>query len=200
MTRKKKGYVDYQQRAYDLDVGDAVLPLYAEEASAGRIVALYPAIGMADVQFSYGQGRFPVEDLQRISESELGAKAPHFENIPGGAGTVSVPGGPKPQKRLASAKKVALDWMKKALYWDEEPRRYRAPKSELDSGAFSCPRCRHSTMVLRKYKIQGRLLVCPNCNFLIKRENVKGSGFEKPETPEISPREEVSDLFLGGKK
>jgi hypothetical protein len=55
-------------------------------------------------------------------------------------------------------------------------------------------------MQLRKYKFSGRLLVCPNCNFMIKRENVKGSGFEKAELPEITESDEVSGLLTGGKK
>jgi len=197
MSRKKKGYVDYQQRSYDLNVGDAVIPQYDENTSVGRIVALYPAIGMADVQFTYGQGRYPVEDIERVVESELGAKAPNFESIPGGAGTVSVPGGPRPKK--ASASRVASDYIKIALYWDQGPRIYRATKPEQDGSGFFCPKCR-SPLQLRKYKIQGKLFVCPDCNFMIKRENVKGSGFEKPGPPEITESGEVSGLVLGGKK
>lgn len=200
MARKKKSYVNYQQMSYDFKVGDPVVPLYSEEHIAGRLVALYPAIGMADVQFPYGNGRFPVEDIQKVNDNELGGLAPKWEDIPGGAGTVSVPGGPKPLKRVASAERVATAFMKQALYWDKEPREYRATRSEQEGGNFSCPRCRQSPMSLRKYKIEGKLLVCPNCNFLIKRENIKGSGFEPPELPEISPRRDLQGLVLGGKK
>lgn len=198
MSRKKKGYVNFQQRAYDFDVGDAVIPQYDENTSVGRIVALYPAIGMADVQFSYGQGRYPVEDIEKVAESELGASAPNFEDVPGGAGTVSVPGGPRSKR--ASAERVASDYMKLALYWDQGPRIYRATKAEQEGASYTCPKCRQAPLQLRKYKIKGSLLVCPNCSFLIKRENVKGSGYEKPDPPEITETYSVSGLVMGGKE
>ena len=198
MSQKKKGFANYQQRSYDLEVGDAVIPQYDNNSSVGRVVALYPAIGMADVQFSYGQGRYPVEDIEKVTESQLGASAPNFEDVPGGAGTVSVPGGPRP--KTASAEKIASSYMKKALYWDQGPRIYRATRSEQEGGGYCCPKCRHSPLQLRKYKIKGRLLVCPACNFMIKQENVKGSGHERPEPPGITPNDDMSGLVLGGKK
>lgn len=197
MKRKKKGYMNFQQRAYDFKVGDAVIPQYDENTSVGRIVALYPAIGMADIQFSYGQGRYPVEDIEKVTESELGASAPNFEDVPGGAGTVSVPGAP-PKK--ASAIRVASQYMKYALYWDQGPRIYRATREEQEGTSYICPKCKDTPMLLKKYKFEGKLLVCPECNFMIKRENIKGSGWEKAEPPSITESGSVSGLVMGGKK
>jgi hypothetical protein len=171
-------YVDYQQRASEYAVGDLALPLGMDEAAAGRVVAVYPAIGMIDVEFPHGSGRYPVESLQRVTD--ISAKPPHAINdtIPGGNISVSVPGGPNTSDRLVSPSRVASAFVKKALYWGSQNRRYRATQDELDSGEYLCPRCKEQTLRPAIYKRQDgkstKLLGCGNCLFLIKRCDIIG--------------------------
>lgn len=93
MGKTATTYLDYQQRAAEFRVGDAVVPFGATAERAGRVVAVFPAIGMVDVEFSYGNKRYPVEDLQRIRPSSP-VISPLTDSVPGGAGTVPVPNGP----------------------------------------------------------------------------------------------------------
>lgn len=97
MGSRKAMYVDYQARALAFKVGDRVYPfLGGNPANSGTVVAVWPAIGMVDLQFSHGSARYPVEDLvfspeQNPRERDVALK---YDSVPGGAGTVSVPGGP----------------------------------------------------------------------------------------------------------
>lgn len=93
MGKTATTYLDYQQRAAEFRVGDAVVPFGADTHYAGRVVAVFPAIGMVDVEFSYGNKRYPVEELQRIRPSQP-VISPMTDSVPGGAGTVPVPNGP----------------------------------------------------------------------------------------------------------
>jgi len=93
MGKTATTYLDYQQRAAEFRVGDAVIPFGARPEQAGRVVAVFPAIGMVDVEFSYGNKRYPVEDLQRIRPSQP-VISPMTDSVPGGSGTVPVPNGP----------------------------------------------------------------------------------------------------------
>lgn len=182
----KKGtvYVDYQQRASEFHVGDVVLPYGADESQAGRVVALFPAIGMVDVEFPHGSKRLPVEDVQRITGIiDIPADVAH-NSVPGGTGTVSVPGGPhaphppSQQEKRASSQRVAEAYVKKALYWGSMNRRYRATQEELDGGAYLCPRCKDVPLRSTVYKRQDgksmKLLGCGSCLFLIKRCDIIG--------------------------
>ena len=90
-------YIDYQQRASEFSVGDAVAPFGADSMVSGRVVSVFPAIGMVDVEFAYGNKRYPVEDLQRIRQDSP-VNEPHHDSVPGGAGSVEVPGGPDPSR------------------------------------------------------------------------------------------------------
>lgn len=201
-------YIDYQQRATEFSVGDAVVPFGSDSKVSGRVVAVYPAIGMVDVEFAYGSKRYPVEDLQRIRQDSP-VNEPLHDSVPGGAGSVEVPGGPDPkinapdtpqptfsvdddeedierEKRRTArieshlSERVAKAWVKKALYWGDLDRKYRANKSEVSSGNLSCPKCGHEHLRKAIYKrTQGaseRLLGCPACMFLIKRCDIMGLG------------------------
>lgn len=99
--RKRAIYVDFQQRAREFAVGDQVFPFNLGADFTGRVVAIFPAIGMVDVQWPHGPERYPVEELQRIVINDTGAVFPDPPNpinddVPGGAGSQGVPGGPKP--------------------------------------------------------------------------------------------------------
>jgi len=181
-------YVDYQQRAREFTVGDMAFPLAGgatDEAQAGRVVAVWPAIGQVDLEFAWGSGRYSVEDVQRVTDSI--AKPPDAESVtvPGGAGTVGVPGGPGAKRASMSMDRVAHAFVKSALYWASKNRHYRATKEELDGGKYACPKCHpHEETGDRpylrpaNYKRQDgqshRLLGCPQCLFLIKRCDILG--------------------------
>lgn len=102
---KKNAYVDYQQRAREFAKGDLVFDIInGSQDTSGRVVAVFPAIGMVDVQYTHGTVRHPVEELQRIVVNDSGSvfpdpPNPKNEDVPAGAGTVSVPGGPLPSTK-----------------------------------------------------------------------------------------------------
>jgi len=161
--------VNYQERATEFSIGDLVSPFGMSRDEAGRVVTVWPAIGMVDVQFPGGVRRLPVEDLQR--SNDRGNPIPSdFESVPGGVPTVSVPGGPLPPR-------VAAAYAKKALYWADKDRQYRMSQPEIDGGCPTCPRCaEHPALRKAIYKRRDgssdRLLGCPSCMFLIKTTDI----------------------------
>ena len=105
MGRRTAAVTDYQQRAREFQVGDLVYPfLSGNRDLMGRVVGVYPAIGMVQVQWPHGSERMPVEDLQRFESDEY--KPPEVENdtVPGGRHTVPVSSG---TGRTASVNRVA---------------------------------------------------------------------------------------------
>ena len=162
---------NYQELATEFSVGDKVAPFGMFASQAGRVTAVYPAIGMVDVEMPTGNRRWPVEDLQRFED---GNAAPTYtSSVPGGTGTVSVPGGPFPK---ASSERVAQAHLRQALYWAQNDRQYKMTRNELDAGRPCCPTkgCDLHGEALKKtiYKRRGGastpLLGCPGCLFLIK--------------------------------
>lgn len=100
----KRSYVDYQQRATEFKKGDVVYPNFGRQEVPGRVVAVYPAIGMVDIEWPHGSSRMPVEDLQIYIQQEYNPPAVEHDNVPGGKGTVSVPGGPKDSAKVRLAR------------------------------------------------------------------------------------------------
>jgi hypothetical protein len=162
----------------------------ANPAIGGTVVAVWPAIGMIDVQFPHGASRYPVEDMV-IDNSDTFENFGDFaaDGIPGGTPTVSVPGGPTPllkdqreeiteEALTRVASRVIEAHVKKALYWDAPDRKYRMNRGELEAGVPTCPRC--SGVGLRKvvYKREDgrneKLHCCPDCLFLIRRSDIIG--------------------------
>lgn len=186
----RRGYVDYQARAKAFKPGDRVyLQLGGNPAAGGRVIAVFPAIGMVDVQFAHGDMRYPVEDLVIDSSGNFDSLADfQADSVPGGTPTVSVPGGPDTllkdvrdpltEQALPLVDRVAEAFLKKALYWDSPGRKYRMCKEEVASGDPNCPRC--PGVPLRKviYKREDgrneRLFACPDCLFMIRRADIIG--------------------------
>ena len=176
---------NYQYIAAGFSVGDIVVPygMPGYKDLAGRIVALWPGIGMADVQFPMGNRRYPVEDLQRISENG-NPDPPRHDTVPGGASTVVKPGGPAPQQshpedavEARAASRVGSAFVKQALYWAMRDRKYRPTRSENDGGKYCCPRCTDEIHLQRaSYKREDgrnvKLLACPTCLFLIRESDL----------------------------
>lgn len=174
MSNRKATYVDYQERAAEFAPGMAVVPTGVSPTEAGRVVAVFPAIGMVDVQFPWGHKRVEVTELQILDDDGV-VVPPSTEDVPGGAGTVEVSGGPA-MESVRLAKSVAQSYLEKqALYWADKGRKYRTTRQESESGQFTCPRCVEKP-VLKPcvYKKHVRLLGCPSCLFLIKEADILG--------------------------
>lgn len=171
-----------------------MFPFTSDDAYvSGRVVAVWDAIGMVDVEYPNGTKRHPVEELQRTLGTE--ADAPHTENVPAGAGTVRVPGGPAKE---ASTRRVAEAFVKQALYWASKDRKYKARTDEIEAGSYTCPKCKAGTLRNAVYKrAEGRserLMGCPECLFLIKRCDIIGHpDYEPPASPDPLARMRVAD-------
>lgn len=178
----RTAYVDYQQRAKEFAAGDIVYPFGADAHVNGRVVAVWPAIGMVDVEWPHGNQRLPVEDLQKYVGNDFQPAAVEHNNVPGGAGTVSVPGGPSEPVYTdkTATRRVAEAFVKQALYWGSRDRKYKATKAEVEGNDFTCPKCRAAQLRKAIYKrSEGRsenLMGCPSCMFLIKRSDILGCG------------------------
>lgn len=182
MSKAKQAYVDYQRRAREFQVGDIVYPFLEHAAQSGRVQAVWPAIGMVDVEFPSGSVRMPVEDLQRYESKDYQPPEVGDDNIPGGAATVGKPGGPDRLPHTSSdhgsLQRVARAFVKKALYWASADRQYKATRGELDGGTYSCPKCGQDHLRKAIYKRRSGqsvpLLGCGTCLFLIKKEDILG--------------------------
>lgn len=169
---------NYQERGQEFAVGDRAVP-FAEGAAnlanfAGTVVAVFPAIGMVDVEFPSGVKRYPVEDLQRFdTENHVQTPDEKHTTVPAGEGTVGVSSGPAVQ---ASVRRVAELWVKRALYWAAADRKYKATAQECTSKAYTCPKCKAAQLRKAIYKrVEGqseKLYGCPECLFLIKRDDI----------------------------
>jgi len=187
-AKKTAAYIDYQQRASEFAVGDLVYPFVSgNPALNGRVMAVYPAIGMVDVEWPHGSERVPVEEVQQYFNQAGDYNPPSVghDNIPGGADKVFVPGGPvkpvdqKPLSRRAfMVERVARAHVKKALYWAAADRKYRATQMELDGGDFQCPKCKDVHLRPASYKRENgssvRLFGCPECLFLVRGCDIQG--------------------------
>lgn len=169
-SSKKASYVDFQQAARMFQVGEVVYPLYGNDSLSGRVIAVFPAIGMVDVQFTHGTKRYPVEDLQVINEFGVPLPPPvEMDSVPGGRETVI--------NKRAMARKLVARFEKEGLYWAQKDRVYRAKKSEIEADCYFCPRHPDVELIPSVYKRREgkseRLLGCPECMFLIKVEDIR---------------------------
>lgn len=167
---------DFQALAAEFSVGDVVVPYGADRDYSGRVVSVWPGIGMVDVEFPAGTKRYPAEDILRIDE-DGNPDPPHDGYVPGGQGTVSVPGGPVAMVvPKGSPQRVAKAFEKTALYWVARDRQYRATTAEASSGQYSCPKCKKAALkkaIYRRIKGQSEhLFGCPSCLFLIARDSL----------------------------
>ena len=176
MNRVAENNVNWQERASEFAVGDVVVPFGMFDSQAGRVTAVWPAIGMVDVEMSNGNKRYPAEDLQKMDPSATSVP-PMTDSAPGEeSGTVSVPGGPYPATSVPEtynikANRVAARHVE-ALYWAERDRRYKMTRPEVLAGHANCPKCPEVPLKKAVYKRRDgsseKLLGCPGCMFLIK--------------------------------
>lgn len=148
-------------------------PLLGNPSAAGSVVAVWPAIGMVDVQFPHGVTRYPVEDLAVDSTGEVGDTMGPSEGAVTGGSPVTVSAGPP----KAQAARVASRHLE-AIYWAAKNRLHQLSAEEIRSGRVCCPRCDDEEMRPTVYKRESgksvRLLCCPACLFLIRRDDVRG--------------------------
>jgi len=197
---KTAAIINYQIRGAQFAVGDVVYPFLDGSSDLnGRVVAVWPAIGMVDVEWPHGSERLPVEDVQKISPDSFYQPpevAPGDSSVPGGAESVPVSVGPiekaiipneEQVTRLATAFINKSIWQNSqlpefkrrlSLYWASKDRRYKARKAELSDGKYYCPRCGEIELRKATYKRRAgeslHLLGCPNCLFLIKKADIIG--------------------------
>lgn len=165
MKKHATTYVDYQAIASDFEVGMSVYTYTDGSPSrAGIVVAVYPAIGMVDVQYPHGSTRLPVEELVIDHSKEISPLAESHISVPGGAGSYPVSLG---------SKKVAAEYMEKqAIYWWAKDRVYRKSKGEDEP---QCPKCKETlkrSVYKRRNGKSDRLLVCTSCLFIIKSTDI----------------------------
>lgn len=165
ISKNSTVYVDYQQRAKGFEVGMRVFPFFEGNPNKSGIVrAVYPAIGMVDVQFPHGSSRLPVEDLVVDTSGDVNNVKMDVDSVPGGLGSYPVSTG---------AKRVASMHMKKAIYWKERDRKYKMKRNE---GHPHCPKCKEvklrNTSYKRRNGLSEHLLGCPSCLFLIKSTDI----------------------------
>lgn len=185
---ERRAYFNFQEKARGFSVGDSIIPVFADQVNVGRVIAVWPAIGMLDVEYPWGNKRYPVEDVYKANPEEQ-------EIDPnGGAGTTT--GGPThsvSEGPSRSTSRTAFDHLglvhrvinratKIALYWAERGRKYRCTKSETANGAYRCPRCGYDHMIPTIYKREDsssvRLMGCPECMFLIRASDIIVPGQE----------------------
>ena len=169
MLNKRSTY-DYQSRADNFQVGMRVFPFYLGNANkAGIVRAVFPAIGMVDVQFPHGTSRYPVEDLVVDTSGDVQNLVTEPDSVPGGIGTVPVSGGTYSKSASLANRYIS----KKAIYWNGIGRKYRQRRDELRP---CCPRCKEVELKDTAYKrrdgVSVRLLGCPSCLFLIKHDDL----------------------------
>jgi len=157
--------VNYQERAKQFSPGDLATPYGYNFAVAGRVVAVYPGIGMVDLETANGAKRYPVEELQKWDAATGSPVPPFTDSVPGGSPTTPV---------TASAKRVAI-------YWANKDRQYRMRKDESSQGRPCCPKCGKDfplskTNYKRRNGLSESLLGCHNCLFLIKTDDITNLG------------------------
>lgn len=208
MQRRKADEGNWQARGQMFAVGQTVRLVNGGDTDEGRVIAVWPAIGMVDVQFPHTNYRIPVEDSQILNPGQDQFVAPMHETVPGGAGfaaQVSM-GAPQNQDLISGqepliqlvddvedgiahmASRVARAYVKKALYWNGRDRKYRCTKVEGAVDGFGCPKkgCLGVLKPAVYKRVDGasvKLLGCPECMFLIKRSDIV-DGAEVEETME----------------
>jgi hypothetical protein len=169
MQKQSTQYVDYQRRSQAFELGMRVYPFLGGNPSrSGIVVAIFPAIGMVDVQFPHGAQRYPVEDLVVDTSGDYKNLTKEESSVPGGLGTAPVSSG----KVNKQAKRVASNYVKQAIYWYKKDRTYRQCRNEEKP---CCPKCKEplgNTVYKRRGGKSERLLACHTCLFIIKPEDI----------------------------
>ena len=151
---RRTAFVDTQELARTYFPGDVIAMFLGNHDAVGRLLAVYPATGMVDVQWPHGIQRVSVEDLQLVSRDTT----------------------PTLGEEEAPVQKV-VPIQKQAIYWAQPDRKYRASGLERELGKYACPRCSRN-MVHATHRRQGgsnlRILACWKCRFLVDPADIEG--------------------------
>lgn len=189
VSKQATVFVDYQSRATGFHRGQRVTTVAgAGNSIAGTVLAVWPAIGMCDVQWPQGASRMPVEDLEYDPYDTDPDVDMLMDSVPGGVGTVRVPGGPLPAiereemgLRVASIHKLASRYMR-GLYWGARDRKFQVSRREIADAVYYCPRCKDVALVKKIYRreegVPDHMWVCPTptCYFLIHVSDILNGG------------------------
>lgn len=155
----RRAFVDTQDLARTYFPGDIVAMFLGDHDAVGRLLGVYPATGMVDIQWPHGIQRVSAEEIQLVSRDAR----PTLEEEAGPVQKVV------PIQRQAGAKT--------AIYWAAPDRKYRASGSERSSGRFGCPKC-GKKLVGATHRKQGgqamRILACWKCQFLVDPCDIEG--------------------------
>lgn len=201
-------YVDYQALASEWEPGDLAAPLGQYSDAAGEVIAVWPAIGMVDVQFSNGVRRYPVEEVQRFLPDATvdppstpagvaGADEDKTPLIKQGASPEQISRVSQRYVAQCTQTPIGVGSMKEAVYWASAGRQYRATRPEVESRSYRCGRkgC-DGTLRPASYRMDGghrvRLLACPKCLFMVMPENLAGCHMSPP-----TPDEEIIENVEG---
>lgn len=150
MRKRAENNINYQERAKEFHVGDTVVPYGFFDSQAGRVTAVWPGIGMVDVESATGPRRYSVDILTRMPNNPI-SDTPLTTSTPG-------------------ARKIAL-------YWADKDRKYRLKKTELAAQQVMCPRCcpevpMKKASYVREGGVSDHLMGCPSCMFLIRFDDI----------------------------
>jgi hypothetical protein len=198
MYRRQADEGNWQARGQEFAVGQSVRMVNGGATDEGRVVAVWPGIGMVDVEFPHTNYRMPVESLQIVSPGEDYFVTPLHETVPGGARSLGqVPEGAFAEDLITAeeprvemvhevgpveelrkrASRVVRAFVKKSLYWHARDRKYRVSREEHDNGSYHCP-IRGCEGHLRRatYKMRDgakvKLYACPTCLFMIRASDL----------------------------
>lgn len=101
--RKQADEGNWQSRGQEFAVGQTVRLVNGGETDEGRVIAVWPAIGMVDVAWPHTSYRHGVETLQIINPGDDSFIAPMHENVPGGPGSDAYMSEGAPQSNVIDA-------------------------------------------------------------------------------------------------
>lgn len=190
---------NWQARGQEFRVGQSVQLVNGGNTDVGRVIAVWPGIGMCDVQFPHTSYRMPVEDLQIINQGDTPFISPRHEDVPGGPGSEGDVSEGAPQGNVIEGEvprvelvhevgktateiaelshRVAKSFVKKSLYWHSRDRKYRISRDEHNTGQYRCPsRSCNGQLRRANYKMEDgrmvKLYACPECLFMIRSADI----------------------------
>lgn len=164
----------------------------------GIVVEVHRGIGQVDVKFPFGIKRLAPENLILSEQAERSDEPLDYPDDEDDSGSdlstvvasrymekiahvaMSVPtkvdelsAYDRTYKRYASklGDSSIREAVKIAMYWKNKGRQYVPSTQELETGVFSCPRCK-CEMRQTVYKKRTKLYACPDCLFLIKPADI----------------------------
>jgi len=196
----KQAFIDAQEMASHFTVGDTVhyvSPLKMNKVPyVGIVGEVHEGIGFVDVYFPWGNERISPEFLMKAASGKKALagklaqayqrRLTYLSDTASGfadAGITQMDAYDMFSRRyhraftdsdIKGAIRVGYNDTKVAMYWKQKGRQYVPTQSELNSGCFTCPRCKHE-LEQTIYKKRTKLHACRECLFLIKQDDILDS-------------------------